>query len=284
MAAGVFVTVHNMFGGGSHLRRHVWTIRLRILSRLNRLQLFVTSAWLRAALKAWVSTDFWNRISVTYPGINPENIHAVLSDGSGRLKMRDKLKIAHDTFVVLTVGQFVDRKGRWILLEAAKRLVRANQDTIFVWITPRFPDPVDLVRIDEYGLGDNFRLVESASIGTDHLSILNAFQMGDVFVLPSYVEGLPIALLEAMALGIPSISTPIEGIPEAIHDGETGLLVPAGEPGLLEAAILRLRTEPDLRRKLSTNGSNYVLETFDQRKTAARIMAAYEKCRVRDEQ
>ncbi|MCC5582135.1 glycosyltransferase family 4 protein [Microtetraspora sp. AC03309] len=73
----------------------------------------------------------------------------------------------------------------------------------------------------------------------------------DIFVLPSYHEGLPMALLEAMAHGVIPITTPVGGIPEAVTDGVDGLLVPPGDPARLAAALQRLSQDDELRTRLS---------------------------------
>jgi glycosyltransferase involved in cell wall biosynthesis len=99
--------------------------------------------------------------------------------------------------------------------------------------------------------------------------------MADIFALPSYVEGLPIALLEAMALGLPCVPTNVYAIPEAIRDGETGLLVERGDPRALAKAILALRDDRDLRLRLGEKGREHVLNQFDERTAAACAIQAY---------
>ncbi|MUL81732.1 glycosyltransferase family 4 protein [Mycobacterium sp. CBMA247] len=84
----------------------------------------------------------------------------------------------------------------------------------------------------------------------------------DIFVLPSYDEGLPMAILEAMAHGVVPLSTPVGGIPEAITDGVDGLLVPPGEPKLLAGALERLATDDALRVALAAAARRRA-ETFD---------------------
>ena len=70
--------------------------------------------------------------------------------------------------------------------------------------------------------------LSSDQIGTEHVDLFKLLRLADVFALPSYVEGLPISIIEAMALGIPTISTNINAIPEAIKHLETGILIEAG--------------------------------------------------------
>jgi glycosyltransferase involved in cell wall biosynthesis len=103
------------------------------------------------------------------------------------------------------------------------------------------------------------------------------FRLGDVFVLASFVEGLPISLLEAMALGIPSISTNVNAIPEAVKHLETGILIEAGDDKKLAESILLLKSDENLREKLAEQGQNWVLKNFDEREVAKIAMAAYKQ-------
>lgn len=85
----------------------------------------------------------------------------------------------------------------------------------------------------------------------------------DVFVLASRSEGAPISILEAMAAGLPVVASAVGGVAELVVDGETGLLVPAGEPRALAAALGRLIDDPALRRRLGEAGRRRVAEHFD---------------------
>ena len=179
--------------------------------------------------------------------------------------------------MVLCVGQFIDRKGRWIFLEAAREVLATNTDISFVWLTPKLPSAEDQKRIDGFELGDRFHLVLSETLGKDRHDVLTFFRIADAFALPSYVEGLPIALLEAMALERPSISTNVYAIPEAVKNFETGLLIEAGGAHALAEAILTLKNDPALRARLGRNGHEYVIEHFDERDAAASAIEAYEE-------
>ena len=95
--------------------------------------------------------------------------------------------------------------------------------------------------------------------------------------MPSFVEGLPIALLEAMALRRPSISTNVYAIPEAVKDRETGILIDAGDSKALADAILLLKDDVELRESLADAGREFVLRNFDERDAAAKAIAAYEE-------
>jgi glycosyltransferase involved in cell wall biosynthesis len=90
-------------------------------------------------------------------------------------------------------------------------------------------------------------LVTFTGMRTDVDELLPAF---DVFVLSSRFEGLPIALLEAMGAGLPSVVTAVGGIPEVVDDGIEGILVPAGDLGAFTSALEKLLGDPELRRAM----------------------------------
>lgn len=94
----------------------------------------------------------------------------------------------------------------------------------------------------------------------------------DIFVLPSRSEGLPLALLEAMAAGLPIVATGVGGVPEAIADGETGLLVPPEAVGAMSDAIIRLGRNTDLRRSLGRAAA----DVFSKRYEFSRMADSYE--------
>jgi glycosyltransferase involved in cell wall biosynthesis len=95
-------------------------------------------------------------------------------------------------------------------------------------------------------------------------------------VLPSLTEGISLVLLEAMARGLPVVATRVGGNPEVVSDDETGLLVPAGAPEQLAAAILRLHADPDLGRKMGEAGRGRVEAHFDVRQMVAGYESIYD--------
>jgi glycosyltransferase involved in cell wall biosynthesis len=99
----------------------------------------------------------------------------------------------------------------------------------------------------------------------------------DVFVLPSLWEGLPLALLEAAAMGKPIVATDIDGVREVIQDGQTGILVPPGDPEKLAQAVLRLLQNKDLAHKLGENARTTILAAF----TLSRMIEETERLYLR---
>jgi glycosyltransferase involved in cell wall biosynthesis len=98
----------------------------------------------------------------------------------------------------------------------------------------------------------------------------------DALVLPSWIEGLPLVVLEAMAHAKPVIATPVGGTPELVVDGETGLLVPARDPAALATAISALAGDPDRARRLGLAGRERAEREFSESAMIARVLEVYD--------
>ncbi len=275
----VFVTMHNALSNNvASWRKKVWSWRLNFLMKQKTFYFFAANENAIDSLKTYVSSKFWNKLILTRASINPREIEKVWLNNFNRNKLLEKHDLPTDKFIVLCVGQFIDRKGRWIFLETAREIAKTNKDIFFVWLMPQFPNDGDTQKVAEFGLENSFKMVLSETVGKKREDVLQFFRIADVFTLPSLWEGLPIAILEAMALGIPTISTDLNAIPEAVIDNETGLLVKIGDSQSLTEAILRLYKDEKLREKLGKKGSEFVLENFDEQFWARIALENYEKC------
>lgn len=276
LGAHVFVTLHTFRLEGSIIRKLVWKARMQFVSRLPRFHAFASNVYAKERYRTWFARSFASDVKVTYTAVDPVQIaEAAAANARGRL--REQFEISETDKVVLTVGQFVDLKGRWDLLDAAADITSIRDDVVFVWLMQDAMDEEAVRRVEDYGLGERFRPITSAEAGGSRQRILEFFSVADIFVLPSHLEGLPIALLEAMALEIPSISTNIYAIPEAIIDGRTGLLVEPRRPDQLSEAILKLLNDENLCRSLAREGSRRVLSTFDEGTSAGTVIAEYNR-------
>ena len=110
-------------------------------------------------------------------------------------------------------------------------------------------------------LGIGLQVTFTGAVDQDH--ILDYYKVADIFVLPSFAEGLPVVLMEAMAMEIPCITTAITGVPELILSGQNGLLVPASDTDGLTNAIRLLEGDPVLRQQLGKAGRQTVLADYD---------------------
>ncbi len=97
----------------------------------------------------------------------------------------------------------------------------------------------------------------------------------DVVALTSRNEGTPVAIIEALAAGVPVVATAVGGVPDVVRDDETGLLIPPGEPTALTNALLRLASDPELRQKLGSRGREDVAQRFGSERLVADIAELY---------
>lgn len=179
-------------------------------------------------------------IDVVYNGIEPAG--AVNEEAVRAL--REELRGGSQAPVVLNVARLHPQKGHPVLLRA----VRDVPEAIFV-IAGTGPEHDTLVRLaDEFGVSPRVRFLGER---TDVPALLAAC---DLFVLPSYFEGLPVSLLEAMRAGRPVVAADIDGVNEVVSHEETGLVFPAGDAGALAGAIRRLLACGEERARLARAG------------------------------
>lgn len=275
----VFFTLHNAMASTeiSTWRARIWRWRMSFLMGRKRFHAFAANINAIESTGPYLDKAKMSEIILTRAAINPIEINEVLEKDIDIAALRKKHGIPADKFMVLSMGQFIDRKGRWVFLEAARRIVNDHDDAVFVWIGPNKPDEEETARIVSFGLENAFYFIKSSDIGSSRIDVLSFLRATDVFALPSLWEGLPISILEAMALRVPTISTRVNAIPEAIIDGETGLLVEPGDGAGLAEAIIRLKNDSKLRQYLSNWGRVAVLRDFDERETSRIAVEAYEK-------
>lgn len=169
-------------------------------------------------------------------GVDAEALrHGALS----RAAAREALGLPAGVPVVGTVGGLTPKKGHAFLVRAAREVVREVPDALFVIVgLPAQPGPVE-EEIARLGMDRHVRL---AGYQPDAARLMPAF---DVFCLPSLFEGLPVSLLEAMALGLPSVATRVGGVPEVATDQGDALLVPPGDAAALARALATLLRDPE---------------------------------------
>ena len=205
------------------------------------------------------------RVSVVVQGIFPERVRDQLRF---RDEVRAELGVGPDETLVGTVAHFRAQKGYPVLLEAARRVVDSGLPVRFVAVG-RGPQEAELRAIHaRLGLSDRFLLT---GFREDATRVMAAF---DLFVLASDYEGLPLALMEALVLGVPVVATRVGGIPEGVTDGVEGLLVPPSRADLLAHAIETLARDPELRARMSQAAANRG-RTFDIRGSARTVEVLY---------
>ncbi len=173
--AHVFVTMHNIMPRTSAWREFLWRARLQFVSRLPRFHIFPSNRDTKERLKGWVANRFFDEMEVAYTAINPDEIDEAVNAELDTAFMRMNCGLDPNAFLVLCVGQFIDRKGRWTFLDAAKQVSKTHKDIAFAWVTPNLPNDVDRERIKDYCLGDAFKLVRSSDLGKDRQDVLRFF-------------------------------------------------------------------------------------------------------------
>lgn len=184
--------------------------------------------------------------------------------------LRERLGFgAHDP-VLLVVGRLEPQKGHAVLLDAMPAIFREFPATRLVCVGEGALRAELEAKADEVSFRDAVRFVGRQPNVEDWLAL------ADVVVLPSFYEGLPLAAIEALAAGRAMVATAVDGTPEVVVDGATGLTVPPGNPVRLARAICRLLGDPLLRQKLGSAGREWVLERFDQAQQIHRTEALYQ--------
>ena len=170
--------------------------------------------------------------------------------------LRSTLAVPRGRAVIGTVGRLSGEKGFENLIDAVCALLDSGRD-VEAWIAGEGPERAALeARIAAAGLGGRVRLLGYIE---DPAQMYRAL---DVFALPSVREGLPNALLEAMASGLPVVATRVAGVPSVVDDGRNGLLCAPGDASGLAADIARVLTDPGLAERMATAARRTVEERF----------------------
>jgi glycosyltransferase involved in cell wall biosynthesis len=205
-------------------------------------------------------------IETLHYGIDP----ATISRPVAHPAVLDEFGIPADAPVVGTVANFKPHKAHRYLIEAAARVRRAVPNVRFVLVGHGPLEEPLRRQATELGLDG---AVVFTGYREDAARIAGAF---DVFALASVQEGLPIALLEAMAQGRPPVVTTVGGLPEVVEDRKSGLLVPPAQPDAMADAITRLLRDDGLRSRLA-NAAMDRARRFDIRSAVRRTEQVYEE-------
>jgi glycosyltransferase involved in cell wall biosynthesis len=198
-----------------------------------------------------------------------ENGVAIEPSVDRSVPVREELGVGDSTSLVVHVGNIRPHKGHATLLAAAELLTDGHDDVVVVSVGgEKFPGDLERLRSQarERGIDGKIRFLGSRPDALDFVA------EAAVFVNPADVEGLPVAILEAMALGKPVVATAVGGVPSVVIDGETGRLVPPKDPVSLASAVAELLAKPELRHSLGTKGRDLI----ESRYGLARMVERYE--------
>jgi glycosyltransferase involved in cell wall biosynthesis len=255
----------------------IWHHRLNFdLGWLNRLglrladRIIVVADNLRQALDP--APRHRHKFVTVYNGVDL----AAFDVGPDRDRIRRELGIEPGWLAVGTTGSLTPRKGLEDLLAAAAQVARAHARSRFVIIGdaegPEGRPYADGLRARATAAGLDGRIT-FAGWRSDVPRVLHGL---DVFVLPSHNEGLPRAVLEAMAASLPVVATRVGGTAELVVDGETGLLVPPRQPEALAEAIGRLIVDPGLASSMGRAGRRRAESAFSVEASVRGVEAVIE--------
>ncbi|MEQ9000880.1 MAG: glycosyltransferase family 4 protein [Coleofasciculus sp. B1-GNL1-01] len=234
--------------------------RWRIDEKIKR-SLFVIciSHFCRSQGMLFAPTDTWNRLHIVHCGVDPALFNLVSHNQPGKQ--------------LLYVGRLAAAKGLPVLLESLAML-KSSHPEIILTVVGDGEDRAELEQMTaRLELNNNVKFVGYKS----QAEVREYMQETDVFVLPSFAEGVPVSLMEAMAAGVPVVTTQIAGVSELVENGVSGYIVPAGDSTTLADRIKTLLTEPQLRSQFGTAGREKIEKEFNLNHEVARfyrVMAA----------
>jgi len=174
------------------------------------------------------------------------------------------------------VGAICRDKGAYDLLDAAQTVLQKRPDIRFRLIGPgRFPGEWDGVLREREKMGLTEKVEMPGAMSGQALA--DAYTSSNVFVLPTYKEGMPVVLLEAMAAGLPVITTDVGGIPDVIDEGVNGYLITPGDTDTLASKILEIAEHPERTTKMRHDNVEKVVANYLEPAVAERVAEVYRK-------
>ena len=207
-------------------------------------------------------------------GIRPEQVHVVTNGTSlpalenfDRQAYRAQLGLNPQHMLVISVGRLTQQKAHTYLVQAAPAVLARFPQTRFA-VAGDGPLHAELqAEIQALGLQDVFTLLGARQ---DVPQLLGA---ADLFALPSRSEGLPVAMLEAMTMGLPVVATAAQGVDQVLRGGQNGLLVPLEDPQALAQGLCELLGDAQKRERLAETGRKLVMAEYSLDTMCRRIQA-----------
>jgi len=220
------------------------------------------SDFTRAQLMGFVEPEHWDKIEVVHCGVDLDRYPVAQREGHGNRPVE-----------ILCVGRLSPEKGQALVLRAIADLRRDGRS---VCLTLVGDGPLRSQLEDEARrLGIAEHVTFAGAVDQDAIPAF--YERADVFCQPSFMEGIPVVLMEAMATGLPVVSSGVAGIPELVVENRSGLLIPPGRPTLLAAALGRLVDSPESRRSFGETGRTIVEQEFDASECAAAVAGLFDR-------
>ena len=200
----------------------------------------------------------WHKFQVVRLGVDP-----VMLTPHSRATTSGAFSVASSTdartLELVCVGRLVPAKGHRILLDAL-RILRERDIPLRLKLIGGGPD---LDSLQQFVTRHHLEAAVTFASALSHPQTLNHLRRADIFALASFAEGIPVALMEAMSLGLPCVSTSIAGIPELIRGGVDGLLVPPANAPAFADALESLANDPALRKHLGSSARQRIISQYN---------------------
>jgi glycosyltransferase involved in cell wall biosynthesis len=220
------------------------------------------SSYARSQLMYLSPYEHWKKFHVCRLGIDP-HLFSPLPNPS-----TDK---PDGVFEILCVGRLTPAKGQHLLIDALRQLLDQGRN-VRLRLAGNGPDEPSLrAQAERLSLAD--RVLFEGPVNQDR--IRSVYAQADLFCLPSFAEGLPVVLMEALSMGIPCVTTAITGIPELIRNRIEGLLVPPSDLDALVHALATLIDDDGLRSQFAANGRKRILEQYTLRANVETLAALF---------
>ncbi len=215
-----------------------------------------------------------------FPGIGPEKVVALdnsidytrfAEPGISKVHARKRLELPLDGFIFGTVGRFAPTKGYTYLIDAFAKVKRHVPNAHLIFVGRGRQENEIRAQAQQAGIYDSVTFLGRRD---DIPQVLRAF---DVFVFPSIAEGMPYAVLEAMAAGLAVIASAVGGIPDVLDNGELGIVIPPKDKNALAEAMIELVKMPEKKRqKLIDNAKQKVYSCYSHRVIIKNLENIYE--------
>ncbi|MFZ5649356.1 MAG: glycosyltransferase family 4 protein [Bacillota bacterium] len=263
---GVFIhTFHGIYQRGRGIKKELHLLAERLLGRLTDHFIFVCGSEMQKAEGLGIRRP---GSSVVLNGVDTGHYCGLSVDLE---RKKEELGIRPGSQVIGTVGRLSRPKAPEAGIRAVHRLVKEKRNVVYVMVGDGEERDNVLKEISDLGLEDTVLLLGGREDVGEILKVM------DVFVLPSRWEGLPLALLEAMASGLPVVATRVTGSVEVVREGVTGLMVDPDNPDQLSAAISFLLDNPDLRKEMGARGRERAKAHFDHGRMSAETFEVYRR-------
>lgn len=223
-------------------------------------------------------------IETIYNGVDVAHFDPANFNPASKQRLRESLGIPEKAYVIGIVGRLVREKGFFELFDALKIVSAKAPQVHLLVVGDVLPSDYDGSKnelhhhVAKLGLVQNVSFSGMVEDPAPYLSLM------DAFALPSYREGMPVSLLEAMAMALPTVATNIRGCREEVVHGETGWLVAPRESEELADRLLWLVENPEEARHMGTQGRERVRDLFNLEKVLAHQLEIYKRLLIRSQQ